>query len=452
MVKALDPTDINVAIQLLLKKDGHYDGPIDGNIGAKTITAISKLLTSYKVKHLNWSTARLIMAAEQAVYRAEDLDVGAIDGLEGPSTRNARAEYNAKMTINWRDKVEDIHKELTPDKKEFEPVDYYKHVYDAVLAAAKKKKTLFGFSKIKYPEVIAHLGAAQSSLETGYGKSVKGNNIFGIKGKGPAGSINVPTVEEIDGKKVKITDTFRAYNDWEESASDYVDLLLTKDRYSKLFDAKTAEEAIEIQGETGYSTWSSYAPDCLKIYNKLGRGILLPTYPGVNPVVGSPTVAEVVKVSSYTWPRQKDCMSFYGKPGTNQVKLNLPYPMRIAWELDQSISSFQCHAKVAVPMRRIFQRTLEHYGMEEIRRLRLDLWGGTLNVRKMRGGSSWSMHAWGIAVDIDPDRNALRSNSKTASLERPEYKKFWEFVYDEGAISLGIERNYDWMHFQFARL
>jgi hypothetical protein len=452
MASAPDLTDIDVAIQLLLKKDNHYDGPIDGTLGPKTYAAIRKLLTSYKINHSGWNDARLKRAAEQALYRSEDIEVGSIDGLEGPSTRNARAVYNAKLTLNWRDKMDDLHEEIDENKTDFEPVDYYKKVYDAVLAAAKKRMTFFLTSKIKYPEVIAHLGATQSSLETGYGKSVKGNNIFGIKGNGPAGSTTVPTVEEINGKKVTITDKFRVYHNWVEAAADYVDVLLKGERYAKIFDANTVEDAIEIQGKTGYSTWSSYGPDCLKIYQKLGKGIELPEYKGAEKVVGSPAVVEAVKVSKLVWPRQKDCMSFYGRPGTNQVRLNLPYQMRIAWDLDQKITSFQCHQKVAVPMRRIFQRTLEHYGYEEIKRLRLDLWGGTLNVRKMRGGSSWSMHSWGIAVDIDPDRNALRSTSKSASLARPEYKKFWEFVYDEGAISLGIERNYDWMHWQFARL
>ena len=97
-------------------------------------------------------------------------------------------------------------------------------------------------------------------------------------------------------------------------------------------------------------------------------------------------------------------------------------------------------------------RTLEHYGLPEIQRLRLDMFGGLLNVRRMRGGTSWSMHAYGIAWDVDPARNALRMGRDQATLDAPEYDAFWSFVYDEGAISLGRERNYDWMHFQFARL
>jgi peptidoglycan hydrolase-like protein with peptidoglycan-binding domain len=152
------------------------------------------------------------------------------------------------------------------------------------------------------------------------------------------------------------------------------------------------------------------------------------------------------------WPRQKDCMKFYGKPGTNQVTLKLPYPMRIAWEPKKTVKSWSCHAKVHDSMERLFQRTLDHYGMEKIRELRLDMWGGTLNVRKMRGGSSWSQHSWGIAVDIDPDNNQLKWGKDRATLAKPIYNKFWEFVYDEGAISLGKERNFDWMHLQFSRL
>jgi hypothetical protein len=108
--------------------------------------------------------------------------------------------------------------------------------------------------------------------------------------------------------------------------------------------------------------------------------------------------------------------------------------------------------KVHDHLKRIWTRTLEHYGLEEIQRLRLNLFGGCLEVRKKRGGSGWSMHAYGIAWDVDPDRNALRMTRDDATLDGPEYDAFWQFVYDEGAISLGKERNFDWMHFQFARL
>lgn len=102
---------------------------------------------------------------------------------------------------------------------------------------------------------------------------------------------------------------------------------------------------------------------------------------------------------------------------------------------------------------RIFEQTLAHCGIDEIRRLRLDMFSGLLNVRLMRGSTStWSIHSWGCAFDMDPERNQLNFHRAQATLDDPPYAKFWEFVYSEGAIGLGPERDCDWMHFQFARL
>ena len=101
---------------------------------------------------------------------------------------------------------------------------------------------------------------------------------------------------------------------------------------------------------------------------------------------------------------------------------------------------------------RILKRTLDHYGLERIRELKLDQWGGTLNVRKMRGGTKYSMHSWGIAIDIDPAHNRLHWGRDRAWLARRNRADFIDFFEDEGWISLGRERNFDWMHFQAARL
>lgn len=153
------------------------------------------------------------------------------------------------------------------------------------------------------------------------------------------------------------------------------------------------------------------------------------------------------------WPTQSAMDAFYGPKGTNQVSLVLPYTMRIAWDLSSQVAWISCHKRVRENLERIFARTIDHYGLEQIQKLRLDLFGGCLNVRKMRGSSTaWSIHSWGCAVDIDPDHNQLKFHRAQASLDNPEYDSFWSFVYDEGAIGLGRERDYDWMHFQFARL
>ncbi|WOH66888.1 hypothetical protein [Bradyrhizobium sp. BWA-3-5] len=155
---------------------------------------------------------------------------------------------------------------------------------------------------------------------------------------------------------------------------------------------------------------------------------------------------------SLRWPTESDVEQFFGPPGSNQVLLQLPFPMRLAWDLDTVIRRASCNAKVRDSLDRIWTRVLQTYGLDEIRRLRLDLFGGCLNVRRKRGGSGWSMHAFGIAWDVDPDHNQLKMGRDEATLDGAEYNDFWNIVYDEGAIGLGRERNFDWMHFQFARL
>lgn len=151
------------------------------------------------------------------------------------------------------------------------------------------------------------------------------------------------------------------------------------------------------------------------------------------------------------WPRQKDVAAFFGLHGKNQVLIELPFPMRLADEPIKTINRFSCHSMVRDALGRIWKNTLDHYGYEQLVKMRLDMFGGCFNDRKMRGGSAWSMHAWGIAQDVDPDRNQLHFKREQASLMQPAYDPFWAIVYAEGALSLGKERNYDPMHFQFTR-
>ena len=176
-------------------------------------------------------------------------------------------------------------------------------------------------------------------------------------------------------------------------------------------------------------------------------------------IVGSKTWNFVTRVSDNTplserWPKQdyNSMVNFYGPVGENQTKLDLPYPLKLAWEPATQLNRITCHQKVTKSLYTIFEKTKDTYGHKNIVALKLDLFGGCLNVRKMRGGSAWSIHAWGAAVDLDPDRNKLKWGKDKAVFAAAEYNDFWKIVEAEGWVSLGRARNYDWMHFQAALL
>jgi hypothetical protein len=156
----------------------------------------------------------------------------------------------------------------------------------------------------------------------------------------------------------------------------------------------------------------------------------------------------------HTWPlqTQTEVRAFFGRVGTHQVMLDLPYVHRLAWDKNQRIHRYSCHEKVHDSLHRILTRVLEHYGEDQIAALHLDLFGGCFNKRKKKGGTTWSMHAWGVAVDYDPESNRFRWGWERAAFARPAYDAWWQIWEDEGWTSLGRTRNFDWMHIQAPHL
>ena len=148
----------------------------------------------------------------------------------------------------------------------------------------------------------------------------------------------------------------------------------------------------------------------------------------------------------------KQLIAKYGKPNvTGKGYLEtiiLPYPMRLAWDTETKVTRMSCHKAVKTNFLNVFHDLLDHYGYEKIVELGIDLFGGCFNFRKMRGGSDWSRHSWGVAIDLDPERNLLKESHKTARFAKPEYKPMIEIFYKHGFVSLGVEKDYDWMHFE----
>jgi peptidoglycan hydrolase-like protein with peptidoglycan-binding domain len=212
----------------------------------------------------------------------------------------------------------------------------------------------------------------------------------------------------------------------------------------QLLIRNAGEEVGKIDGLLGPQT--AFAREAFQFLRSTGKKLVIPERdavpPGPEPAAGPATA----------WPRQSECEQFYGAPGDNLVPLELPYPLRLAWDTNTVVRRFKCHEKVHDAFLRVFQKTRDEYGEQRISELRLDLFGGCFNIRKMRGGNSLSMHSWGIAVDLDPTRNQLRMTKRDAAFAQQVYEPFWKIVEGEGLVSLGRTRDFDWMHFQAARL
>lgn len=157
---------------------------------------------------------------------------------------------------------------------------------------------------------------------------------------------------------------------------------------------------------------------------------------------------------SKQWPIQNspEFHAFYGKRGTQLITIDFPYEMKISWDQRMRTKRVTCHSKVADSLTKVLSKVKDIYGEREIDRLRLNTYGGCYSNRRMRGGNLWSMHAWGIALDFDPDRNRLKWGRDQAAFAHPDYYDWWKCWQEEGWLSLGQARNFDWMHVQAARL
>lgn len=106
---------------------------------------------------------------------------------------------------------------------------------------------------------------AQAALETGWGKSVKGNNVMGIKSHGKKDGLMVQTHEVVDGKRIKVRDNFRQYDSYDESIADYGSFLQQNKRYKPMLQAATLREQVKALGKSGYATDPEYADKVMAI-------------------------------------------------------------------------------------------------------------------------------------------------------------------------------------------
>ena len=149
------------------------------------------------------------------------------------------------------------------------------------------------------------------------------------------------------------------------------------------------------------------------------------------------------------WPKQSAADSFYGNPLGFNGKASLlwkaqclthvtpPFAMNFA---GTPVTRIIVHRKCADSLLRVLQAIWVASGHSQ---KKIDAWGvsefgGSFNFRLMRGSNHLSMHAYGCAIDLAPQRFAMgRSLPKFCG----EVLKAFS---DEGWVNLPRDR----MHFQ----
>lgn len=143
--------------------------------------------------------------------------------------------------------------------------------------------------------------------------------------------------------------------------------------------------------------------------------------------------------------------SAFGKVGCEDNLVNVKVPENYPLKYDgQRVKTIRIHKLVADRLEAALNDVINHYG-EDIEKVAPGacVYDGSYNYRKTTGGSSYSVHSWGVAIDFDAANNSYSMHEPNARLSKPEYKPFLDIFEAHGFHWLGRRNDYDWMHGQF---
>ncbi|GAB7532084.1 flagellar assembly peptidoglycan hydrolase FlgJ [Pseudomonas sp. 3A(2025)] len=157
---------------------------------------------------------------------------------------------------------------LAPAKRAFSNADQF---VETMLPLAKEAAARIGVDPVML--------VAQAALETGWGKSImrqgdgsSSHNLFGIKAMGSwkGAEARAITSEFREGKMVKETADFRAYESYADSFHDLVSLLQNNSRYKEVINsADKPEQFVKELQKAGYATDPDYASKITQIAKQM---------------------------------------------------------------------------------------------------------------------------------------------------------------------------------------
>lgn len=150
------------------------------------------------------------------------------------------------------------------------------------------------------------------------------------------------------------------------------------------------------------------------------------------------------------WPKadQESLRKFYGEAGDESNLVTVDFPFKTLYE-GKEVKKFRCNKKVAASLIRVLTNIDNKYGKNRSILEEAEDFGGVFNFRLKRGGSTYSLHAYGAAIDLDADDNTFR-DSWPVKADMP-LEIMVEFA-KEGWISAGAFWGYDAMHFECSKI
>jgi hypothetical protein len=132
----------------------------------------------------------------------------------------------------------------------------------------------------------------------------------------------------------------------------------------------------------------------------------------------------------------------YGQPDivTTEYKNMVMWDVPTELEIGVIPKKLYCNKDMVEPLSQAFKNLISTGHVKELK-----TWDGCFNIRKMRGLSSMSLHAWGIAIDVNAFENQLNQVPKLSS---GFVKCFKDAGFDWG----GEWERMDGMHFQLKNI
>lgn len=142
----------------------------------------------------------------------------------------------------------------------------------------------------------------------------------------------------------------------------------------------------------------------------------------------------------------KDCIEKYGLPNVEMERSFMTLyrvPETIAKSIPTLPNRIYCNYDLVAKLEQALQNTIDRGLQDELK-----TWDGCFNVRLKRGSKDpedWSLHSWGIAIDINAAWNGL---GKEPQMSEALVKCFTDAGFHWG----GNWTRKDGMHFQLATI